>query len=98
MDRLRWSAVLPAHDPHDRSRQSLWPWRVPPLVASLALLCTAIGALVLIGVAVVAAIPLLVGAGLVFAWLVALLLLAWAAVEGLAALERWLESDSRFRR
>ncbi len=72
--------------------------RIPPLPASLALVFTAVGAVVLIGLTTLALIPLLVGLGLLAAWLVAALLLGWAGLEGLAALERWIENDQRFQR
>ena len=39
-----------------------------------------------------------VGAVVVFAWLMALALLSWAGIEGMAALERWFENDPRFQR
>jgi hypothetical protein len=58
----------------------------------------AVGAIVLISLAAVAFIPLLLGAAVVTAWLVALLLLGWAGIEALAALERWVETDPRFKR
>jgi len=72
--------------------------RISPALASLLLVCTAVGALVLALVVSLALIPLLVGAGLVLAWLLGLLLFGWAAIEGLAALERWMENDPRFQR
>ncbi|MDM7954287.1 MAG: glypican [Cyanobium sp. CZS 25K] len=72
--------------------------RIPPLPASLGLACMAVGAVVLIGLTTLALVPLLLGLGLLAAWLVAALLLGWAGVEGLAALERWMESDQRFQR
>lgn len=72
--------------------------RIPPLSASLALVSMAVGAVVLIGLTTLALIPLLVGLGLLAAWLVAALLLGWAGLEGLAALERWIENDPRFQR
>ncbi|KEF42084.1 MAG: glypican [Cyanobium sp. CACIAM 14] len=72
--------------------------RIPPLPASLALLCMATGAVVLIVLTTLALVPLLFGLGLLACWLVASLLLGWAAVEGLAALERWFENDPRFQR
>jgi len=77
---------------HDR------PGRIRPLVATLALVCTAVGAVVVIGFTTLALVPLLLTVGVVGAWLLALLLLGWAGIEGLAALERWFESDSRFQR
>ena len=72
--------------------------RLRPLPASLALVSMAVGSIVLISVAAVAFIPLLLGAAVVTAWVVALLLLGWAGIEALAALERWVETDPRFRR
>ena len=74
------------------------PGRIRPFVATLALVCTAVGAVVVIGFTTLALVPLLVTFGVVGAWLLALLLLGWAGIEGLAALERWFESDSRFQR
>ncbi len=74
------------------------PGRIRPLVATLALVCTAVGAVVVIGFTTLALVPLLLTVGVVGAWLLALLLLGWAGIEGLAALERWFESDSRFQR
>jgi hypothetical protein len=71
---------------------------LPPLPTSLALVCMAIGAVVLIVLTTLALVPLVLGLGLLACWLVASLLLAWAGVEGLAALERWFEKDSRFQR
>jgi O-antigen ligase len=79
-----------------RSQTSLV--RVPPAIASLLLFCTACGAVVLAVLISLALIPVLVGAGLVFAWLAGLVLFGWAAIEGLAALERWFETDTRFHR
>jgi hypothetical protein len=60
--------------------------------------CAGVGALVLAGVLVLALAPMLIGLAAVAAWLVASLLLAWLGIEALAALERWLETDSRFQR
>jgi hypothetical protein len=74
------------------------PGRIRPLVASLTLVCTAVGALVVIGFTTLALVPLLFAVGVVSAWVLALLLLGWAGIEGLAALERWFENDSRFQR
>jgi hypothetical protein len=68
------------------------------LTASIALTCTAIGAAVLIGITTVALVPIVIGLGLLAAWLVVALLLGWAGIEGLAALERWFENDPRFHR
>lgn len=71
---------------------------MPPLVMSLLLLSAAVGSVVLVGLAAVTLVPLLVGLLVVAGWITALLLLAWAGIEALAALERWLENDPRFRR
>ena len=64
----------------------------------LALACTAIGAAVLLAISVLVLTPLVIGFGVVIAWLFASLLLAWLGIEAMAALERWLENDSRFLR
>lgn len=58
--------------------------------------CTAIGAAVLVGFTVLLLTPVVIGLGVVIAWVLASLLLAWLGIEALAALERWLENDSRF--
>lgn len=68
-----------------------------PLPASLVLLCSGIGALVLISVVTFALVPLMLGLGVVVALVVAALFFAWAGLEGMAALERWMENDPRFR-
>jgi hypothetical protein len=72
--------------------------KLPPLPASLALVSMAIGAVVLIALTALTIIPVVMGVALVLAWGVALLLLGWAGVEALAALERWFETDPRFKR
>lgn len=72
--------------------------RLAPLPASLALVCTAVGAVVVIGFTTVALVPVLLFVGFVAAWLLAALLVGWAGIEGLAALERWFENDPRFHR
>jgi hypothetical protein len=74
------------------------PGRIRPLVATMALVCTAVGAIVVIGFTTMALVPVLLAVGVVGAWLLALILLGWAGIEGLAALERWFENDSRFQR
>ncbi len=71
---------------------------IRPLPASLLLLATGVGVLVLITVTTLALVPLLVTAGLVVALVLAALFCGWAGIEGLAALERWMESDPRFKR
>jgi len=58
----------------------------------------AVGSIVLIGVTTLAMVPVLIGVGLFLSWLVAALLLGWAGIEALAALERWIENDPRFQR
>lgn len=73
-------------------------WRLPPLAASLLLLSAAVGTVVLVGVLAVALVPAVFIGALILGWLVALILLVWAGIEGLAALERWFETDRRFRR
>lgn len=71
---------------------------IRPLPASLALVCMAVGAVMVIGLTTLKLVPLLLGLGLLAAWLVAALLLGWAGLEGLAAIERWIENDPRFQR
>lgn len=68
-----------------------------PLPASLVLLCSGVGALVLIGILTFALVPVMLAVGLVVALVVTGVLFAWAGLEGLAALERWMENDPRFR-
>jgi uncharacterized membrane protein YedE/YeeE len=69
-----------------------------PLPASLALVCTGVGAIVVLGFLSVALVPLLLGAGLLLAFLIGSLIFGWAGIEALAALERWIENDPRFKR
>lgn len=88
------AAVLPAPRSPGTSRL----WKVPPLAASLLLLCAAVGSIVLAGLAAVALIPVVFSVAVLLGWLVALALGGWAAIEGLAALERWFENDRRFHR
>jgi hypothetical protein len=57
-----------------------------------------VGAVVVIGVLSLALVPLLFAIGIGFAWLLAALLLGWAGIEAMAALERWFENDPRFHR
>lgn len=84
--------------PAPRSPGSSRLWKVPPLAAGLVLLCAAVGSIVLAGFAAVALIPVVFTLVVVIGWLAALVLLGWAAIEGLAALERWFENDPRFHR
>jgi hypothetical protein len=51
-----------------------------------------------IGLLSLALVPVLLGAGLLLCFLVGVVLFSWAGIEGLAALERWIESDPRFQR
>lgn len=69
-----------------------------PLPASLLLLAAGVGSIVLIGLLSLALVPVLLGAGLLLCFLVGVVLFSWAGIEGLAALERWIESDPRFQR
>lgn len=69
----------------------------PPLLVAPVLGLAAVGALVIVPLLALAAIPLLVSLLVLGGWLVACGLGAWALIEGLAAFERWIESDSRFR-
>lgn len=69
-----------------------------PLSASLLLLAAGVGSIVVIGLLSLALVPVLLGAGLLLCFLVGVVLFSWAGIEGLAALERWIESDPRFQR
>jgi protein-S-isoprenylcysteine O-methyltransferase Ste14 len=62
------------------------------------LLCAGVGAVVLMAIVTFTLVPVLVGVGLVLALVVGALLCAWAGIEALAALERWMETDQRFHR
>lgn len=68
-----------------------------PVGFSLALLSAAVGAPIVLGVALLVLLPLAFSVGVLMIWLVAALLIGWAGIEGLAALERWIENDRRFR-
>jgi hypothetical protein len=61
-------------------------------------LCTVVGALVITLAVSLALVPLVVGVCALVVWLVLALILGWAGIELLAALERWLENDPRFQR
>jgi hypothetical protein len=69
-----------------------------PLPTALLLVCAGVGACVVGTFFTLALVPLLVGAGFLAALLIGGVVCAWAGVEALAALERWLERDSRFQR
>jgi hypothetical protein len=43
-------------------------------------------------------IPLVVGVAALVVWLALALILSWAGIELMAALERWFENDPRFQR
>jgi len=71
---------------------------VPSLRQGLLLACTGIGAVVLFSAISFTLLPLLMGVGLLVAWILLALLVVWGGIEALAALERWLERDPRFQR
>ena len=54
--------------------------------------------MVLIGFLSVAVVPLLVAGGLLLALVAGAIVFGWAGIEALAAMERWIEDDPRFRR
>jgi hypothetical protein len=70
---------------------------VRPLPASLLLACAGVGAVVLGITATMALVPVVIGVGLLAVFLVAALLMGWAGLEALAAVERWMERDTRFK-
>lgn len=74
------------------------PIKIAPLPASLLLIATALGSIVLIGIAVITIVPLVVVVGGLSVVLVATLLLGWAGIEAMAAFERWMDNDPRFKR
>ena len=69
-----------------------------PLRAGVFAVCTVVGALVITLAVSLALVPLVVGVGALLVWLALALILGWAGIELLAALERWLETDPRFQR
>ncbi|MCT0199736.1 glypican [Synechococcus sp. CS-1325] len=69
-----------------------------PLPASLLLLCTGVGAVAVIGFFTFAVVPVVLGAGLLIAFLAGAVVFGWAGIEALAALERWMENDPHFKR
>jgi len=69
-----------------------------PLRAGVFAVCTVVGALVITLAVSLALVPLVVGVGALLVWLALALILGWAGIELLAALERWLENDPRFQR
>ncbi|MEB3183970.1 MAG: glypican [Cyanobacteriota bacterium] len=70
----------------------------PFLRRSLLLACTGIGAVVVFSAISLTLLPLVMGVGLLVAWILVALLVVWGGIEALAALERWLERDPRFQR
>jgi len=58
----------------------------------------AVGALVVFPLVALAAIPLVMATVMAAGGVLVLGLSVWALIEGLAALERWLETDPRFHR
>ena len=54
--------------------------------------------LVLVALLTFTLVPVLLAIGLVTALLIGAAFCLWAGIEGLAALERWIETDGRFRR
>jgi hypothetical protein len=69
-----------------------------PLQASALILCSAVGAVVVLGAVSFTLVPLVLGLAVLVGWLVLTLLFGWIGIEALAALERWLENDPRFQR
>ncbi len=69
-----------------------------PLRAGVFAVCTVVGALVITLAVSLALVPLVIGVGALLVWLALALILGWAGIELLAALERWLETDPRFQR
>jgi hypothetical protein len=59
--------------------------------------CTVVGGLVITLAVSLALVPLVVGVGALVVWLALALIIAWAGIELLAALERWLEKNPRFQ-
>ena len=72
--------------------------RHPALQRGFLIACTAVGAVVLLAAASLALIPLVMAVVVFGVAVVAALLIGWGGIEGMAALERWLENDTRFQR
>jgi hypothetical protein len=58
----------------------------------------AVGGLVVFPLLALAAIPLVIAAVMAVGGVLVVGLSVWALIEGLAAFERWLETDPRFQR
>ena len=69
----------------------------PPLLVAPVLALAAVGALVIVPLLALAAIPVVVTILVAIGWVLACGLGLWVLIEGLAAFERWIESDSRFQ-
>lgn len=69
-----------------------------PLAQPLVLVCASIGAVVLAGVVALTLLPVMVIGGVLLIWAALTVLLGWAGLEAMAALERWFENDPRFQR
>ena len=72
--------------------------QIRPLRAGVLAICTVVGALVITLAVSLAFVPLVLGVGAFVVWLALALILGWAGIELLAALERWLENDPRLQR
>lgn len=72
--------------------------RFRPPANPLVLACTAVGAIVLAGIAAITLVPVMVMAGVLLVWAALAVLIGWAGIEAMAALERWFENDPRFQR
>jgi hypothetical protein len=72
--------------------------RHPLVQRGVLMVCTAIGAVFLVIAVSLALVPLVMAVGLFTVLLVLMLLIGWGGIEGMAALERWLEKDPRFQR
>ena len=72
--------------------------RIPSLRQALLITCAGVGAVVLFSTLSLVLFPIVLGLGVVIAWILGLLLMVWGGIEVLAALERWLERDPRFQR
>lgn len=93
-NRAKWATIVsPEEAAMAQSNLSL-----RPLPTALLLLCAGVGACVVGTFFTLTLVPVLMMAGFMVAFLFAAVLCAWAGVEVLAALERWLERDSRFQR
>jgi len=71
--------------------------QIRPLRAGVLAVCTVVGGLVITLAVSLALVPLVVGVGALVVWLALALFIAWAGIELLAALERWLEKNPRFQ-